>query len=555
MSHSKRLILLFCSILSFAAAALLFPGAEGESSVTAPATLPPAQPSSEDLVPPCRNKKRAAWRDEQVIEDVPISASPACEPDNPNAVTAFVKGTDRVAMETLMRTRLARDTLIKGDDRDGDGDPDVIRIVLEVIELNGSTPDGDYLFPTYAIAPGIQPGLWVFAPKTRGMAVKHAFTDEANEMLRAPSPVIRVEQGDTVMITLENTHYFPHSIHLHGVDHPWRDAAGHYNDGVPQTGERRVLPGERKTYTITPRQPGTMFYHCHVQTDTHLMMGLNGMFVVEENRPDNWLQTFNVGAGHVRHSSAAVKERYDREYDLHYQALDKELGAIIQSANDPRLIAKAMNREYDLTDATEDYYLLNGHAFPYTLRDALIVAKPDENVKLRVVNAQHGLLALHFHGHKATVTALDGVEQPPGLQVTRDVFDLAPAQRLDLHLQTSDDGLHGYGPGIWLFHDHVESGITTNGMNPGGNISALVYEEFLSEQGMPAVAASIVQPLFSKRFQAGQAPVWQQGEAARLYGDVAPLFPSTGRVIAAGLLVGIGFCLLVIVFRSFSRSR
>ena len=231
------------------------------------------------------------------------------------------------------------------------------------------------------------------------------------------------------------------------------------------------------------------------------------------------------------------------------------MGAIIQAANDPRLIAKAMNREYDLTDATEDYYLLNGHAFPYTLRDALVVAKPDEDLKLRVVNAQHSLLALHFHGHKATVTALDGVEQPPGLQVTRDVFDIAPAQRLDLHLQTADDGLHSYGPGIWLFHDHVESGITTNGMNPGGNISVLVYEEFLSEQGMPAVDPRIVQQLFSRRFQARQSPVWQQGEAARLYGDTAPLFPSTARVIAAGLLVGIGFCLLVIVFRSFSRSR
>ena len=121
MSPIRRLILLFFSFFSFAAAALLFPQQQGESGVSAPPTLPAAQAAAADLEPLCRNKKRAGWRDEQVIDDVPISASPVCEPDNPNAVAAFVKGTDGVAMETLMRTRLAGDALSKENDRDGDG--------------------------------------------------------------------------------------------------------------------------------------------------------------------------------------------------------------------------------------------------------------------------------------------------------------------------------------------------------------------------------------------------------------------------------------------------
>ena len=107
-----------------------------------------------------------------------------------------------------------------------------------------------------------------------------------------------------------------------------------------------------------------MFYHCHVQPQHHIHMGLQGMFVVEENRPNNWVQTLNIGAGHVRHPSVAVRETYVQEYDLHFQDIDPALNNIIQTANDPRLIEKAMNRQYNITERTARYFLLNGRSFP-----------------------------------------------------------------------------------------------------------------------------------------------------------------------------------------------
>jgi len=76
------------------------------------------------------------------------------------------------------------------------------------------------------------------------------------------------------------------------------------------------------------------------------MMGMAGMFIVEENRPNNWVQTFNIGGGHVRHPSAGVKEEYTQEHDLHYQSVDKHLAKIIQESqrsasdrekNEPRI--------------------------------------------------------------------------------------------------------------------------------------------------------------------------------------------------------------------------
>ena len=466
------------------------------------------------------NQNNPEWRKAQTIEGVKMQESLRCSPDNPYNIAAEVKGTNNISMEALMNTHYAMDGIIKKNDMDGDGDPDLIIIKLEVAELNGHSPDFEGFVPTFDIAPGVQPGMWVFAPKSRGMATSSFVGTDANPLLRAPSPVIRVEQGDIIWIQLENTHYFPHTIHLHGVDHPWVDSSGEGNDGVPQTSDKFVLPGQSKTYEIRPRQPGSFVYHCHVQTHVHLAMGLVGMFVVEENRPNNWVQTFNVGAGQVRHPSKAILEQYDSEYDLHYHAMDKELHSIIQQSNDPRLIARKMNREYDMTDSTEDYHILNGRSFPYTLRESIVVAEPDKNIKLRVFNSSGETLAMHTHGHKATITHYDGVEHNPVAQVTRDVYDLAPAQRNDLKINTTDDGFHSYGEGVWIFHDHREKGITTDGMNPGGNVSAVVYKKYLNEVGLPKTIGESIEPLFTKAFHARKVPVWQNIDAWNSLGEV-----------------------------------
>ncbi|MDD5034980.1 MAG: multicopper oxidase domain-containing protein, partial [Methylococcaceae bacterium] len=406
----------------------------GSGAVTTPP--PTVKVEVGEAEPFCNSGVPPEWRDAQVLEGVNIQEHRVCNPDNPADIAAFVKGTNNISMQTLMDTNLAADALTKTNDMDGDGDPDLIIIKLEVMELNGRSPDFPGVVPTFDIAPGVQPSFWVFTPKTRDMSTKSFASAEANSLLRLPAPVIRVEQGDVVWIVLENTHYFPHSIHLHGVDHPYLDHAGEGNDGVGQTGQMDVMPGQSKTYVIKPRQAGTMYYHCHVQPHTHIPMGLAGMFIVEENRPNNWVQTFNVGASKVRAPSKAVREKYSQEYDLHFQSIDKELHQIPQSANDPRLIAKSMNQEYDITDATDDYYVLNGRAFPYTLRESMIVVEPNEKVKLRVLNGHTEGIALHTHGHKATETHYDGVEQNPAAQVTRDVYAIAPAQRLDLELNT-----------------------------------------------------------------------------------------------------------------------
>jgi hypothetical protein len=461
-------------------------------------------------------------------------------------VAAFVRGTNNVSEQTLLNSGLTPDAVEKGRDLDGDGDPDEIHIRLEVIELNGGSPDVEAPTNQYSIAPGIQPGFWVFAPKMVGMATENFESPTARAMLRLPSPAIRVEQGDRVSITLENSHYMPHTVHFHGVDHPFVAADGEGNDGVPLTSESPVMPGSARTYELQPRSAGTALYHCHVQPHVHIMMGLQGLFVVEENRPDNWVQTLNVGSGHVRVPAKAVTEEYDREYDLHYLELDSELNNRIQRFNDPRLIAESMNRDYNVTQASSDFFTLNGRSFPYTFQESLVVVKPDERIKLRVANGGNTPIALHTHGHKVTITHRDGVAAEPATQITRDVVSISTAQRLDLSLTTTNDGFHAYGSGIWLFHDHRSRGVTNDGIGPGGNISAIVYEEYLQDDGWPATLGVSWDPYFTRSYYRKERPVWE-AYAPELFAATRSDTWLVLRLLGLGLALG---AIVALLFRS-----
>jgi hypothetical protein len=482
------------------------------------------------------------WRDQQSIEGIEIQASAPCLADNPFTVAAFVRGTNNIDQSTLLKSGLSADAVEKGRDLDGDGDPDEIHIRLEVAELNGGSALSNRPVTRYEIAPGIRPGLWVFAPKFVGMAVENFESSEARRSLRLPSPAIRIEQGDSVRITLENTHYMPHTLHLHGADHGFVDSEGQGNDGVPITSEKPVMPGQARTYELKPRQAGTMFYHCHVQPHVHVMMGLQGLFIIEENRPDNWLQTMNIGAGLVRAPSRSLPDDFDREYDLHYLDLDKELSVRIQQHNDPRLITRSMHREYDITDSSPDYFTLNGRSFPYTFRESLVVGQSDERIKLRVVNGGAKGIALHTHGHKFSVTHRDGVELPAASVVPQDVVWLATSQRVDLALELKNDGTHAYGPGIWPFHDHQYSGVTSDGIGPGGNISAIVYAKYLDQDGWPKTQGVSWETYFDPAYYRKEIPVWESyapGLFSETGIDWLMLFRMIGLSLSGGVLAAI----------------
>jgi FtsP/CotA-like multicopper oxidase with cupredoxin domain len=464
---------------------------------------------------PCPNE-HTGWREAQTVMGVDLQADPQCQPDNPELVASFVEGTNNVNQSTLDDLALNDEAVVKCCDEDDDGDPDVVNITLEILEINGFHLQSDDLAVPFNIAPGIHPSFWVFAPKGTIEHAGEAFRDIA----RMPSPPIRAEVGDQVNLEIENTHYFPHTVHLHGVDHGYQDDDGEGNDGVPVASEAPIRPGESRTYEFQPRQAGTMYYHCHVQPQAHVLMGLNGIMRIEPERDDNTLQTVNPGAGLVRHPSQSVQDNHTREYDYHYQNVDADLHEIPKSSNDPRVIAERMNREFDATDREADYFLLNGRSFPYTLRESNIVLDDNETALVHVLNGGEDTHSIHTHGHKPTVQAQDGIPVPEDQRTQRDVFTLTAAQRLDLVVDATNDGTNSYAPGVWFMHDHVEDATTTDGINPGGDVSLITYEDYLdNETGMPQPGSGSWDLFFTEEYYSGEIPVWHDLDMPWIFGE------------------------------------
>jgi FtsP/CotA-like multicopper oxidase with cupredoxin domain/Cu/Ag efflux protein CusF len=349
------------------------------------------------------------------------------------------------------------DAVELGQDLDGDGDADVIHIHLEVIEIQEQVYPGEYVT------------FWVFAPLGTANGAP----------ARLPSPTIRVEEGDVVYVTLHNTHYLPHTIHFHGM------AQENVMDGVPDMSQRAVPPGGAFTYRFVAKTPGTYWYHCHVQDQTHPLMGLAGMIVVEPNRPNNHFAHLIPGAGRIEPMAKATAEQYQGEYSLVYMDVDDRLNRIPAAYRDPREIERRMFRDYDATQRKPNIFLLNGRSFPFTVRDTPILVRPDETTRLRILNVGGRTLALHTHGHHPTLTDLDGYPVPKAAQITRDTFAVAPAQRIDLALHTGADGTYASGPGVWLMHDHTPEASSNKGINPGGDHTMIVYEGFLGPDGLP----------------------------------------------------------------------
>jgi hypothetical protein len=233
---------------------------------------------------------------------------------------------------------------------------------------------------------------------------------------------------------------------------------------------------------------------------------------------------------------------------LHYLDLDKELSERVQRYNDPRLITQSMHRDYDITDANVDYFTLNGRSFPYTFRESLLMAEEGESIKLRVVNGGSKGISLHTHGHKFTVTHRDGVELPEAVQSPQDVVWMSTAQRVDLKLQFENDGLHSYGTGIWLFHDHQNKGVTTDGVGPGGNISAIVYGEYMDKTGWPQTRGVPFDQYFTSDYYRKEVPVWES-YAPGLFADPDTDGVLLWRVLLFALALGVAAASLYVRLR------
>ena len=132
----------------------------------------------------------------------------------------------------------------------------------------------------------------------------------------------------------------------------------------------------------------------------------------------------------------------------------------------------------------------------------------------------------------------------PAARIIRDVVWIASAQRVDLDLETTNDGLHSYGAGIWLLHDHQGKGVTNDGIGPGGNISAIVYEDYLQENGWPRTQGVDLNRFFTEAYYRKEVPVFDN-LASVTFSDVESDSWMLIRLLGLGLSLGVMVALVI----------
>ncbi|MBU8905937.1 multicopper oxidase domain-containing protein [Desertibacillus haloalkaliphilus] len=94
-----------------------------------------------------------------------------------------------------------------------------------------------------------------------------------------PGTELRVPAGEEMTVHFENQLPEQTTIHWHGI------ALENEMDGVPGVTQDAIEPGESFTYQFTPEDPGTYFYHSHVNSNEQVGKGLYGALIVEEEQP------------------------------------------------------------------------------------------------------------------------------------------------------------------------------------------------------------------------------------------------------------------------------
>lgn len=97
-----------------------------------------------------------------------------------------------------------------------------------------------------------------------------------------PGPFIRVKEGSQVTINFKNDTDIDQTVHSHGL------RLNNNFDGVPNSTQNVVKPGESYSYTLDFPDAGIAWYHPHTRDDYGQEMGLYGNYLIDSNESDYW---------------------------------------------------------------------------------------------------------------------------------------------------------------------------------------------------------------------------------------------------------------------------
>ncbi|GGO99619.1 copper resistance system multicopper oxidase [Stakelama pacifica] len=238
-----------------------------------------------------------------------------------------------------------------------------------------------------------------------------------------PGPLLRLREGQNLVVDLENSSSMGTSIHWHGLLVPF------LMDGVPGVTMAAVEPGERFRYQFPIRQSGTYWWHAHTLQEP---MGHYGPIIIDPAGGDphqvdrDYVVMLSDWSPMDPHT--LIKKLKVGEAPFNFQKTTATDDYPLSGA-DRRMWARMRMMPTDIADVSAPLYsyLLNGHGPEDGLEFAF---NPGERVRLRFINGSAmTFFNVRIPGLPMTVIAADGQDVRP---VEVDEFQIGNAETYDV---------------------------------------------------------------------------------------------------------------------------
>ena len=289
----------------------------------------------------------------------------------------------------------------------------------------------------------------------------------AGQPFQHPGPVLCVNEGDPVTITLTNTLTKDVSMVFPGQENVLADGA----PAQPQfdgTGALTSLTnvaaaaptdgtnGGSVTYSFVAKNPGTFIYESGTDQDVQVRVGLFGALIV---RPAAGVDHANDRPGSLFTTRANTSNyvRNDEEFLMLLSEVDPYLNQSVELNVNKSF---ALSKKFNMTTYHPRYWLVNGRGFPDSIADnyaswlpnqpygSLARVKEQDSVKhpnpglVRYINVGTEDYPFHPHGNNGQVIARDGhpLEGPNGEDLSYEKFslDIGPGQTWDVLFEWFD---------------------------------------------------------------------------------------------------------------------
>jgi len=254
-----------------------------------------------------------------------------------------------------------------------------------------------------------------------------------------PGPLIRLKEGEDVLLRVTNELDEDTSIHWHGIILPFQ------MDGVPGVSFDGIKPGETFEYRFPVTQNGTYWYHSHSKLQEQL--GHYGPMIIDPKDidPVEYDREYPILLSDWTFESPYNVMNNMKKMDGYYNFQKRTFGEFFKDVSEDGFVSAFKNytsfgrmrmSATDLADVTGATYtyLMNGRG-PESNWNALF--KKGEKVRLRFINGSAGsTFDVRIPGLKMTVVQADGQNIEP---VSIEEFRIGIAETYDVIVEPKEE--------------------------------------------------------------------------------------------------------------------